>query len=268
MVSLFILSGGKMKFFRFMFLTALIILSISATAVVAGVMYAYQFSDGENNVYYSELSYRLIEKQMERHIEAVADTLFYSDDAVELRNSITLAVVNQMDDMAFNTKLMTIANKEHMDGYYYEIGGSEWLSSAYGTHEQLIVSQAIAGFRDDIIGNVQTEVVEADGYDYVVYVNRYHNYTDNTSHYIIYYSRVETFANASVLNDLTNGDDFQNVAIIRADEMSEGAKSFENGYISIENSDYNPNYSSSLFKRRLAPHNNNVFDYFCFSLEK
>lgn len=231
-----------MKFFRFMFLTALVILSISAMTIIIGVFYAYQFNDDENNLYYSELSYRLIEKQIEHRMEMAADHLFYSNDAIDLRNSITLSLVNQLDDSAFKTKMMNIATAETMTGYYYELGGEDHINRVVGSYERAVIDRALGAFRDDLTENVQMDIVKVESQDYLVFINQYHNYTDNASHFIVYYTPFENFANTSILNDLTNGNGFLNIEIILDSAISGNAVSFKDGYIDITQDDYNVVY--------------------------
>ena len=226
-----------MKFFKFMLVLTLSILIISGTAIVIGVYYAHQINDQENNTFYSGLSYRLIEQQIDNKIESYENRLFYAPNATEIQNLVTFSVFSEIEQDTIKSKIEDIARNTSMTGYYYEIDKDNIVSNA----DENFISQIL-----QIVGennSTQVLIMNSDQLDntFVVFIKSSFNYSEAQNRDIIYYTPFESFMTIEQLNYITNEDDFVKIEVY-SKAMVEHMKnliSFEEGYIDIDEMEYN-----------------------------
>jgi hypothetical protein len=218
----------------------ILVLLISGSAVVIGVSYALKISDKENNTYYSELRYHLIEQHIKRKLEFIETDLFYGSQYDELRNEVLFTVPSNRDRSTLIRILNSLARDTNLTNYYYQV--DEALTLTNGSEE--IIAEMIATVEDSYLTKtVQHHLVFVEGDAYIAFFKRMSSYRDETPSYLLFYAKADRIVNTSDINDLDDSNTFLNVDFLKSytpsDEADLSFVSFEEGYIDISDSNHN-----------------------------
>jgi|GEM_PF-3249921 len=232
-----------MKFYKVSLITILIVFLVSGSAVIIGVSYALKVSDRENNTYYSELSYHLIEQQMKRQFERIETALFYDAQYDELKNKALFTVPSNRDNADLIEILKTIAYNANLNYYFYQVDDELTLTNG---KEEIVI--ALLDTLEDAHSDwsLQHHLVFSEGVPYIVFVKRTTPLSDPDSKYLAFYAEASNMINAENINTFVDSNTFIEVEFLETytpeSESGLSFMPFEDGYLDIKNTDYNRLY--------------------------
>lgn len=109
-----------MKFYKLSLIIMLPILLVSTILVLFGIQYTFKISESDNNIFYSEMTYKMLEEYINYQIDHASNSIFTDKGFYQIRNELIYkSALENTDSSEFEKTAIKALTAQYNFEYFY-----------------------------------------------------------------------------------------------------------------------------------------------------
>ncbi|MBF4691860.1 HD-GYP domain-containing protein [Fusibacter ferrireducens] len=226
-----------MKFYKLSLIVMLPILFISTVLVLFGIQHTFKISESDNNIFYSEMTYKMLEEYINYQIDHTSNSIFTDKGFYQIRNELIYkSALENTDSSAFGKNaIRSLAAQYNFEYFYVEnTDQAPFTNAPYELTMGFLV-------QDQKKYTTQTLFYEYENRLYIgILKNIYTSNSEDKSKSYLVMTPIEHKLNMTMMKSFIGIQDIEYVFTPPVQVTSSIHNKYDsNGIINIENDDFN-----------------------------